>query len=87
MTRLPAVHCAAVIAFMVMAAAGLAFMALGPVALIRIFGLVALVSAAAGCAVHALLVRAEAPGCWQRLIARFWSRSAPVSSGFTPASI
>ena len=80
MNRLPAIHCAAVVAFAATAVAGLLFLALGPVALIRTFGLVALLAGVGGCAIHAVLARAEAPGCWEDLVARLgWQgkRSTP----------
>ena len=57
--------------FAVAAALGAAFALFGPVALIRIFGAVALVGGAAGCALQIYALRQFAPRAYALLYRRF----------------
>jgi hypothetical protein len=67
----PRVVKAALVFFVIGATLGAGFALLGPVALIRVLGLVALACASAGCALHLALLRRFHPRTWHALRARF----------------
>jgi hypothetical protein len=60
--------------FAVAAALGAGFALIGPVALIRIFGTIAFVGGAAGCALQLYALRAFAPRAYSLLIGKFRHR-------------
>ena len=72
-------------AFAVAAVLGAAFALLGPVALVRIFGAVALMAGAAGCALQVYALREFAPRAHALLMRRLRSGAQRVRAAGLPA--
>ena len=71
--------------FAVAALLGAGFALFGPVTLIRVFGTIAFVGGAAGCALQLYALRAFAPRTYALLVRR-WSASRATSAGTLPAA-
>ena len=70
----PRVFVVAFVMFAVAAALGAAFALVGPIALIRIFGTIAFLGGAAGCALQLYALHAFAPRAYALLIRKFRHR-------------